>query len=64
MNFRKELTQRQKEIIYELACDWQHDSYSSLEPFEIDYKFWEDVPVEWLIEDLASKIENLEKNIT
>ncbi len=34
MNFRKELTQRQKEIIYELACDWQHDSYSSLEPFE------------------------------
>lgn len=63
MGFKNKLTKRQEEIIYNLACEWEYNNYSSLKPFEIDYKFWEDVPVEWLIEDMASKIEKLEREV-
>ena len=43
-----------KQIIYDLACEFGFEHYSTLE--EIDYKFWEDVPAEWIAIALAQKL--------
>jgi len=48
-----------KQIIFDLACDCGFSHYSTIE--EIDYKFWEDTPVEWIAINLAEKIVSLNK---
>lgn len=50
------LTKEAKQIVYDLACAYGCDHYSTLEPFEIDYKFWEDIGCEHLVCDLAEKL--------
>jgi hypothetical protein len=35
------LTKEAQQIVYDLACEYGCEGYSTLEPFEIDYKFWE-----------------------
>jgi hypothetical protein len=53
--------QRIKEIIYQLACDFKFDHYSTID--EIDYKFWEDVQPQDMVKDLAEQIVNKEETI-
>jgi hypothetical protein len=50
----KEQSPEVKQIIYDLACEFGFAHYSSLE--EIDYKFWEDIPAEWIAIALAQKL--------
>ena len=49
-----------KKIIYDLACEFGFEHYSSID--EIYYKFWEDVPADWIACALAEKIVKLEKD--
>lgn len=50
----KDQTPEVKQVIYELACEFGHDKWST--PEEIDYKFWEDVPAEWIAINLSKKL--------
>jgi hypothetical protein len=45
-----------KEIIYQMACDFGHGDYSTID--EIDYKFWEDIQPESIANYLAEKLAN------
>jgi hypothetical protein len=54
----KDLSPRVKGILYDLAVEFGFNRYST--PEELDYKFWEDTPSEWIAIALAEKLEKLE----
>ena len=65
MSYRTEKHLKQtpevKKIIYDLACEFGHKTYSTID--EIDYKFWEDIQPEDIAYSLASDLQKLkEKN--
>ena len=50
----KDLTPAEKKIVYDLACEFGFGHYSTIE--EIDYKFWEDIPAQWIAFALAKEL--------
>jgi hypothetical protein len=50
----REQSSEVKKVIYDLACEFGFEHYST--PEEIDYKFWEDIPAEWIAIALAQKL--------
>lgn len=45
-----------EDILYNLAVEFGYGHYSTREPFEIDYKFWDDVGAERIATALAKKL--------
>lgn len=64
INIHTETRQKAVEkIIYDLALEFDYGNYSTLEPFDIDYKFWADVGVESIANALAAKLADAEQTI-
>lgn len=57
-----EYPQNVKQIIYNLACDFGFEHYSTID--KIDYKFWEDIQSQDIAYALASRIAELESNLS
>lgn len=57
-----EYPQNVKQIIYNLACNFGFEHYSTID--KIDYKFWEDIQSQDIAYALASRIAELETNLS